>query len=242
MTLTPAAETGPGRARPSAYVRHVLVVGFDLDMTLIDSRPGIVATTRALSRETGTYIDAELVVERLGPKLEDELAEWFPTDEVLPAADRYRELYADLGVPGTTLLPGAADAVAAVTEAGGRTLVVTAKFEPNARLCLTHVGLQVDAVFGWLHGEEKGATLAEEGATIYVGDTPPDMHGAKLAEAVAIGVTTGPHSADELRDAGADVVLESLDEFAGWFGLWLGGKRLRRPDEPHRGEQLPHQA
>ncbi|MGQ0804448.1 MAG: hypothetical protein ACT4PI_11380 [Actinomycetota bacterium] len=52
-----------------------LVVGFDLDMTLIDSRPGILATLAALSEETGVRIDGELVVSRLGPTLESEMAE-----------------------------------------------------------------------------------------------------------------------------------------------------------------------
>ena len=35
-----------------------LVVGFDLDMTLVDSRPGIAVTLDALSAETGHAIDA----------------------------------------------------------------------------------------------------------------------------------------------------------------------------------------
>jgi phosphoglycolate phosphatase len=34
-----------------------LTVGFDLDMTLIDSRPGIKAAYDRLSAETGVYID-----------------------------------------------------------------------------------------------------------------------------------------------------------------------------------------
>ena len=199
----------------------MLTVGFDLDMTLIDSRPGIEATLTALSRQTGVYIDTELVVNRLGPTLETELAEWYPAEDVVPTADRYRELYVELGVSGTTLLPGAQDAVAAVREVGGRTLVVTAKYEPNAVLCLAHVGLEVDHVFGWLHGTAKGAKLAEHGAGVYVGDTPPDMTGALAADAVAVAVTTGPHDADELLDAGAHVVLGSLVEFRPWFREWF---------------------
>lgn len=203
---------------------HGLVVGFDLDMTLVDSRPGIVTTLEALCRELDAEIDAQVVVNRLGPKLEDELAEWLPPDQVLPAADRYRELYAELGIAGTELLPGAADAVAAVHEAGGRTLVVTAKYEPNAHLCLAHVGLEVGRVFGWRHGPGKGETLAEEGAAAYVGDTPPDMAGALVAEAFAIGVTSGPHGADELSDAGADLVLTSLVEFRPWLEGWVSSR------------------
>ena len=38
------------------------VVGFDLDMTLIDSRPGIAATYRALSEETGVPVDIDAAV------------------------------------------------------------------------------------------------------------------------------------------------------------------------------------
>ena len=51
----------------------MLTVGFDLDMTLIDSRPGIRASLRALTEETGVPIDADVVIGRLGPKLEWEL-------------------------------------------------------------------------------------------------------------------------------------------------------------------------
>ena len=48
-------------------------VGFDLDMTLIDSRPGIRAAYQALTAETGVLVDADLAVSRLGPPLRAEL-------------------------------------------------------------------------------------------------------------------------------------------------------------------------
>ena len=194
-----------------------LVIGFDLDMTLVDSRPGVHATVRALVAETGVSIDADVVVSRLGPPLELELAEWVPAEHVDPLADRFRELYVEHGIPGTFPLPGAADALAAVRARGGRTLVVTAKFEPNARLCLTQADLEVDTVVGWRHGPQKGETLSEHGAAVYVGDTPPDIMAAHLAGAVAVAVPSGPFGADELRDAGADVVLASLVDFREWF-------------------------
>jgi phosphoglycolate phosphatase len=199
-----------------------LVVGFDLDMTLIDSRPGILATLAALSDETGVAIDGELVVSRLGPTLETEMREWFPEERVEAVADRFRQLYTDLGVSGCSPLPGAAEAVGAVRDAGGRSIVITAKYEPNAMLCLEYVGLDVDAVIGWRHGPEKAETLSEHGALGYVGDTPTDMAAAQAARAVAIGVPTGPHVAAELRAAGADVVLDSLTSFVSWFERWRG--------------------
>ena len=75
-----------------------LVVGFDLDLTLIDSRPGIAATYRALSARTGVYIDADAAVTRLGPPLEVELALWFPAERgATPLADLFRPLYPEHG-------------------------------------------------------------------------------------------------------------------------------------------------
>ena len=123
-------------------------------------------------------------------------------------------------MPGTFLLPGARDAVAAVRAAGGRVVVVTAKYEPNARRCLEHVSLTVDAVDGWRFGPGKGAALVEHGAGCYVGDTPADVAGARSVGVVAVGVATGAHAEAELRDAGADVVLGSLTGFPAWFSSW----------------------
>src|SRR5205085_6386015 len=125
------------------------------------------------------------------------------------ACDRFRELYVDHGVPGTFLMPGALDALDAVHAIGGRNIVVTAKYEPNAIACLAHVGVAVDAVIGWRHGPAKGTTLVEHGAQVYVGDTPSDVVGARAADAVAVAVASGPHDVAELREAGADVVLTS---------------------------------
>jgi phosphoglycolate phosphatase len=202
-----------------------LVVGFDLDMTLVDSRPGIATALEALARETGTPIDAALVVSRLGPRLETELAEWFVAAEVPAAADRYRELYKIVGVPGTSLLPGAREAVGAVHDLGGKAIVVTAKYEPNAVACLAHVGLSVDDVIGWRHGPDKGETLAAHHAGVYVGDTPSDVLGARAAGAHAVAVPTGPHDSTELMEAGADVVLASLVEFPAWIRSWAVSPR-----------------
>jgi phosphoglycolate phosphatase-like HAD superfamily hydrolase len=200
------------------------VIGFDLDMTLIDSRPGIRATFEILCAETGHHIDADVVVGRLGPPLEEEMAAWVAPELVAPLSDRYRALYAEHGIRGGTLaLPGAADALAAVRAAGGRSLVVTAKYGPNAWLCLEHLGLAVDDVVGSRHGQQKGESLAEHSAVAYVGDTPPDVDAAHHAGAVALAVPSGPFTADQLQEAGADEVLPSLVDFPAWFEGWRHG-------------------
>ena len=196
----------------------MLTVGFDLDMTLVDSGPGIRASMDALSRETGVAIDVDVVIARIGPKLEWELAQWFPADQVDQMSERYRWHYWDNCVgTGTVLLPGARESIEAVRARGGRAVVVTAKTERLAFRCLDAVGLVVDAVIGHVHGDEKRDALADHAAGIYVGDTVTDIRSALDASAIAVGVTTGPDDARKLLSAGADVVLDSLDDFPAWL-------------------------
>jgi phosphoglycolate phosphatase len=194
-----------------------LTVGFDLDMTLIDSRPGIHACYTALSERTGTYIDADLAVTRLGPPMAEELVNWFPAEQVAAMSDLYREMYPAIAIAATPAMTGAREAIAAVRAAGGRAIVVTAKYEPNAKLHLEHLGIAPDAVIGDLWAEQKAEALREHAAGVYVGDHVGDVRGARLAGALSVAVATGPCDADELREHGADVVLADLTEFPTWL-------------------------
>lgn len=200
---------------------RALTVGFDLDMTLIDSRPGIHACYQALSARTGTYIDADLAVTRLGPPLAEELVNWFPAEQVEAMADVYREMYPTHAVAPTPAMAGAREAMAAVREAGGRAIVVTAKYEPNAKLHLSHLGIEPDAVIGGLWAESKAEALREYDAGVYVGDHTGDVRGARTANALSVAVATGPCDAEELRTAGADVVLTDLTEFPSWLAGYV---------------------
>ncbi|MFD4632661.1 HAD family hydrolase [Streptomyces sp. NPDC058284] len=200
---------------------HTLTVGFDLDMTLIDSRPGIKAAYQALSAATGTYVDADLAVTRLGPPLEEELKNWFPQEKIQEVGDLYREIYTTHAIAPTLAMAGAREAVAAVHAHGGRAIVVTAKHEPNAKLHLAHLGIEADAVIGWLWAEAKAEALREYGAAVYVGDHTGDVRGARTAGALSVAVATGPCDAAELRAAGADVVLGGLAEFPAWLDAYV---------------------
>jgi pyridinium-3,5-biscarboxylic acid mononucleotide sulfurtransferase len=204
-----------------------LVVGFDLDMTLVDSRPGVRAVWEELARRTGTSIDVDAVVSRLGPPLEYELQRWFAPDRVAPLADLYRDLYPSLAVTATSELPGARSALETVRRHGGRSVVVTGKNEENARMHAEHLGLDVDTVIGGLWGAGKAEALTGQGASMYVGDHVLDVEGARAAGVRSVAVATGPCSAAELDVAGADVVLADLTEFAAWLDAFVLDQRLR---------------
>src|SRR6516162_3233752 len=122
-------------------------VGFDLDMTLIDSRPAILASFAGLGRDTGTAIDLAAVDRRLGLKLEDELAFWYPPDQRAAAAALYRRRYVRLAGQMTTSLPGAHEALAAVRAAGERVVIITAKHPVSVEPSLKAAGLAADELF-----------------------------------------------------------------------------------------------
>jgi phosphoglycolate phosphatase len=192
-------------------------VGFDLDMTLIDSRPAILAAFAGLARDTATAIDPAAVDSRLGIKLEDELVFWYPPDQRAEAAVTYRRHYVRLAEQMTTAMPGAHEALAAVRAAGERVVIITAKHPISVEPSLRATGLRADEVFTFVHGPEKAVVLSRINAVAYVGDTPPDMAAAIAAGITAVGVATGSFNRDGLARAGADVVLDSLEGFPAWY-------------------------
>jgi phosphoglycolate phosphatase len=186
-------------------------------MTLIDSRPGIHAAYQALSEATGVWIDADLAITRLGPPLAEEIAHWFPAERIDEMSALYREMYPTHAIAATQAMPGAREAIEAVHDAGGRAIVVTAKYEPNAVRHVEHLGLGADVVVGDLWAEGKALALRTHGEGFYVGDHVGDVRGARAAGAFSVAVPTGPCAAAELREAGADVVLADLTEFPRWL-------------------------
>ena len=118
---------------------------------------------------------------RLGPPLDLLLEPHLPAEQIQAAADRFREIYPDLAVEPTPAFPGVAAALAAVRRHGGRILLVTGKYTPNAQLHVDHLGLDVDVVEGRVWGTGKGEVLARHGADVYVGDHVHDVEGARAA-------------------------------------------------------------
>jgi phosphoglycolate phosphatase len=132
------------------------------------------------------------------------------------------------------LLPGAAEAMAAVAKLDDTTVqtVLTGSSKPNAMLKLRAFGLDgyVDFHIGGYGNEAypKGTLLRVarerasdkhrvtfgEDVTVYVADSPRDVAAARIGGARSLAVASGRASAAELRDAGADAVLPDLTDTA----------------------------
>src|SRR5436305_4331416 len=132
-TTNAAGESA--RTLPTIVV-VTLTVGFDLDMTLLDTRAGIAAAYRELSRRTGVTIDTDLVVGRLGPPLRTEMAYWFPAEGIEDAVTLYRALYETHAIAPAVALPGAVASIDAVHRAGGKLVVIPSKLGRLAELHL----------------------------------------------------------------------------------------------------------
>ena len=136
------------------------------------------------------------------------------------------------------LLPGAAEAVAAVANLDGAVqTVLTGSSRPNAMLKLRAFGLDgfVDFDIGGYGSEAypKGTLLGvarqrasdkhkvtfDQDVTVYVADSPRDVDAARIGGARSLAVASGRATAAELRDAGADAVLPDLTDTAGLTAL-----------------------
>ncbi|MDQ5980641.1 MAG: phosphoglycolate phosphatase, partial [Verrucomicrobiota bacterium] len=130
------------------------------------------------------------------------------------------------------ILPGAKELLAALRARGVKTAVFTNKHGPSSRAVCAHLGLAplLDGNFGatdtpWLKPAPAFAqhVLKQLGAdaktTLLVGDSPFDVQAAQNAGFAFIGVTTGTHTADELRAAGAGRVCAGLPEVARALGF-----------------------
>ncbi|HEY0891186.1 MAG TPA: HAD hydrolase-like protein [Nocardioides sp.] len=202
-----------------------LVVGFDLDMTLIDTAPGFRDVLRALGDELGVEFPVEEMTARLGPPLDLLLEPYLPAEEIPAAGDRFRALYPDHAIHSVPAFAGAHEALAAVRRHGGRVIVVTGKYAANAQLHVDHIGFEIDHLEGWVWGVGKADVLRREGASIYVGDHVHDVEGALAADVLSVSVLTGGCTREELLDAGTHVVLDDLGQFPAWLDRHLGGLR-----------------
>jgi phosphoglycolate phosphatase len=190
-------------------------IGFDLDMTLVDSADGIVASVQHVVAQYGVVADGGEIRSTIGLPLDHVFPRWLPDEpyDVLLAA--YRAHYREHGIPLTRPMPGAADAIATVRSRGEQVLVVTAKYGAVAGLALEAAGLDADVIVGDLFAEGKATALREHAAWAYVGDHPGDIRAARAAGVHSIAVATGPTSEEELSKAGADAVMKDLLGFPG---------------------------
>jgi phosphoglycolate phosphatase len=203
----------------------------DLDGTLIDSQPGILASSLAALRALGHEPDETLDIKRtIGPPLEDMmrvLLQPYGDDRIGEAVAAYRRHYGESGFLGSEPYPGIGSSLKEMQQAGLRIYLATSKREIFASRILHHLGFA--AYFDGIHGSVPGGGLDHKPELLahilsehkispshglMVGDRRYDISGAHAVGMRGLGVLWGYGTRDELETAGADQLVESTADLA----------------------------
>lgn len=206
-----------------------VTVLLDLDGTLTDSAPGILASMQyALDALGLPPLPPDARSRFVGPPMHDNLRELYALAGVTATADQlaravvaYREHYVPIGLFDNSLFAGVPGMLTDLADAGATLAVATSKAEPMAIRILEHFGLGsrfATIVGSTLDGSRsaKADIIAEAqlrlGAldpdrTVMVGDRSHDVHGARAHNIGCYGAGWGYGAKGELEAAGAIEVL-----------------------------------
>jgi phosphoglycolate phosphatase len=212
-------------------VKSSRVVLLDLDGTLVDSRPGILASCdvvmRAMGHEPDPSPDLAYVI---GPPIDDVMRHLLALrgdDRVSEAVAAYRAHYGAKGLYATTVYDGVRQALADLVAGGATLFVATSKRTVFARRILDL--LDLSAFMSGIYGSEPGGAVDHKpeliadilrregiaaGACIMVGDRRFDIEGAHANAMPALGVLWGYGSEAELRAVGAEGLVRQPDDLA----------------------------
>ena len=205
---------------------------FDLDGTLIDSAVGITRCVAYALEKMGEPVPPQAQLRRwIGPPLRDSfgplLNDAARTEE---AVQHYRDRFETDGWAEHEVYEGIGEVVLALSDAGHRLAVVTAKNEPHARKIIAHLpfGDRFEDIIGAtpcgrlshkpeLIGEAF-ARLGLSGGDIWmVGDRHMDIDGANHHRIGSVGVLWGFGGEAELRAAGATHLVARPADLRGLF-------------------------
>ena len=204
---------------------------FDLDGTLTDSQDGILnAIEYALDYYGIEVKDRNTLRPFLGPPLADSMQKYcgLDPDKAFEAVVKFREYYNTKGLFENRLYPGIERLLQTLQEKGCRLFVATSKPEQTAQEILAH--FKLDGYFDYIGGATpdesrvkkedvvryvlKTAGILDGREAVMVGDRKHDVIGARRNGLESVGVLYGYGDRQELMEAGADYLAETVEEVA----------------------------
>lgn len=204
---------------------------FDLDGTLTDPKEGIInSVIYALRKLDVEPPDPQSLLGFIGPPLSDSFRQYFgmSAQQAYRGVAYYREYFQDQGIYENLLFDGIPQLLAALQGAGKRVVLATSKPTVFAERILRH--FEIDSYFDMVVGSNLDHTrihkaevigyILEELMTqtpqpqrsslVMVGDREHDILGAKQHQLASIGVLFGYGSREELQNAGATFLADSV--------------------------------
>lgn len=206
---------------------------FDLDGTLTDPKEGITKSVQYALRAYGVEAeDLDALCPFIGPPLTDSFQEFygFTERDARAAIPVFHEYFTERGMFENKVYAGIPEMLGLLKQAGCILAVATSKPEIFAEQILEHFGLlqYFDLVGGAdmnetrvrkgeiiqytlerLESEVTGAPLSRS-EVLMVGDRRHDVLGAAEAKIPCVGVLYGYGGREELEQAGADYLAESV--------------------------------
>ncbi|MBK9430939.1 MAG: HAD-IA family hydrolase [Sphingomonadales bacterium] len=204
---------------------------FDCDGTLVDSQANICLAMEHAFDEAGMSPPPRHQTRRIvGLSLVEAMRQLLPeADDSLhrDMAERYKQAFFTLrgnGLVDEPLYDGIAGLLSELDEGGWLLGVATGKSDRGLERCLDTHGIRglfvtlqtADRHPSKPHPSMVWQALADAGVeasdAAMIGDTVYDIHMGKAAGCRTIGVGWGYHPLDELHEAGADILVETVEE------------------------------
>ncbi len=205
---------------------------FDLDGTLTDPKVGITSCVQYALHSIGIEEpDLDKLEPFIGPPLKESFMEFYGLDEerAQAAVEKYRERFSDKGLYENEIYPGMASMLQMLCEKGFRLAVASSKPTVFVEKILEHFGIRqyFKAVVG---SELDGSRTSKDQVVMealrqlfgakpilyhevyMIGDRRFDVEGARAMKVESVGVTYGYGGMEELREAHADYIVESVEE------------------------------
>lgn len=205
---------------------------FDLDGTLTDPKEGITTCVQYALHSLGIEEpDLDRLESFIGPPLKDSFMEFCGMDEeqAQAAVKKYRERFNDKGLYENEIYPGIAPMLQMLSEKGFRLAVASSKPTVFVEKILEHFGIR--QYFKVVVGSELDGSRTSKDQVVMealrqlfgakpilyhevymIGDRRFDVEGARAMKVESVGVTYGYGGMEELREAHADYIVESVEE------------------------------
>lgn len=212
--------------RWSINMKYIL---FDLDGTITEPKEGITKGMRYALNYLGIKdVSLESLEKYIGPPLSEtfEIGFGFDKKKTDEAIKKYREYFSEIGIFENALYDGVKEMFSELKQDGKVLIIATSKPQVFAKRIVEH--FDVDKYLTFVAGSEldgsrnskaevidyalKKNNITDINDVIMVGDRKHDIIGAKKNNMKSIGVTFGYGSREELKEAGADYIVDNINE------------------------------
>jgi len=204
-------------------------VFMDLDGTITDPKEGITKSVQYALKAFGIEVeDRETLLRFIGPPLRRSFMDYygFSEEQAEEGIKKYREYFSVTGLYENKVYEGMEMLLTRLKQAGFHLIVATSKPEYFAEKILKHFSLDqyftdvCGVAMGDIHGTKedvirdamKRNKITDITQVVMVGDRMHDVEGAKAVGLPCIGVLYGYGSRQELSEAGADKLAETVEE------------------------------